>query len=240
MKQTRARTLGRFIEWLGGHELAVILALLVVVGGTWGFLVLAGEVVEGDTKTFDERIIRALRRPDDLATPIGPVWMGEVGRDISALGSVTVIVLVAGSVIGFLGLDRKYGAMAFVFGATASGFALSGALKAVFQRPRPEVVPHLMRAYYSSFPSGHSMISAVVYLTLGVLLVQILPQRRFKFYFLTLAVLLTGLVGVSRVYMGVHYPTDVLAGWTAGLVWATLGWLVQRALQRRGQVEREV
>jgi undecaprenyl-diphosphatase len=236
----RKWTFRQVIEWLGGHELAVIVGLLVIVAGTWGFVALAGEVLEGDTQRLDERIIRALRRPDDPATPIGPAWMEEVARDITALGGVPLIVLIAGSVIGFLGLDRKFGAMAFVFGATASGFALSVALKALFRRPRPEVVPHLMRAYSSSFPSGHSMMSAVVYLTLGVLLAQLAHRRLLKFYFLVLAVLLTALVGVSRVYLGVHYPTDVLAGWTAGLVWAVLGWLVQRALQRRGQVEREV
>jgi undecaprenyl-diphosphatase len=116
---------------------------------------------------------------------------------------------------------------------------LSSALKALFRRPRPEVVPHLMRVYSSSFPSGHSIISAVVYLTLGALLARTFRQRRFKFYFLAVAVVLTGLVGVSRVYMGVHYPTDVLAGWTAGLVWATLCWLVDRHLQRRGKIEQE-
>jgi undecaprenyl-diphosphatase len=230
----------RIIEWLGGHELAVILGLLVVVAGTWGFFALAGEVLEGDTQKFDERIIRALRRPDDPATPIGPPWMEEVGRDITALGGVALIVLITGSVVGFLALDRKYGAMWFVLGATSSGFALSAALKALFRRPRPEVVPHLMKAYSSSFPSGHSMMSAVVYLTLGVLLARLVRTRRLKLYFLSLAVFLTFLVGVSRVYMGVHYPTDVLAGWTAGLVWAVLCWLVQRALQRRGQVEQEV
>jgi len=220
--------------------LGVIVGLLVVVAGTWGFFALAGLVLEGDTQRFDDRIIRALRRTDDPATPIGPFWMEEVGRDITALGSVSLIVLVAGSVIGFLGLDRKFGAMWFVLGATTTGLALSVALKALFRRPRPEVVPHLMKAFSSSFPSGHSMMSAVVYLTLGVLLVQLVPQRRLKFYFLAIAVILTGLVGVSRVYMGVHYPTDVLAGWTAGLVWAILCWLVQRALQRRGQVEQQV
>jgi undecaprenyl-diphosphatase len=236
----RKWTFRQVVEWLGGHELAVIVGLLVIVAGTWGFVALAGEVLEGDTQRLDERIIRALRRPDDPATPIGPAWMEEVARDITALGGVPLIVLIAGSAIGFLGLDRKFGAMAFVFGATASGFALSVALKALFRRPRPEVVPHLMRAYSSSFPSGHSMMSAVVYLTLGVLLAQLAHRRLLKFYFLVLAVLLTALVGVSRVYLGVHYPTDVLAGWTAGLVWAVLGWLVQRALQRRGQVEREV
>jgi undecaprenyl-diphosphatase len=236
----RKWTFRQVVEWLGGHELAVIVGLLVIVAGTWGFVALAGEVLEGDTQRLDERMIRALRRPDDPATPIGPAWLEEVARDITALGGVPLIVLIAGSVIGFLGLDRKFGAMAFVFGATASGFALSVALKALFRRPRPEVVPHLMRAYSSSFPSGHSMMSAVVYLTLGVLLAQLVHRRLLKFYFLMLAVLLTVLVGVSRVYLGVHYPTDVLAGWTAGLVWAVLCWLVQRALQRRGQVEREV
>jgi undecaprenyl-diphosphatase len=230
----------RFFRWLGGYELAVLLGLLVIVAGTWGFGLLAAEVLEGDTQRFDDRIIRALRRPDDPATPIGPAWAEEVGRDITALGGMAVIVLIAGSVVGFLALDRKYGAMAFVLGATSSGFALSVALKALFRRPRPEVVPHLMRAYSSSFPSGHSMISAVVYLTLGALVAQLVRQRRLKLYFLNLAVFLTFLVGVSRVYMGVHYPTDVLAGWTAGLVWAVLCWLVQRALQRRGQVEQEV
>jgi undecaprenyl-diphosphatase len=233
-------TPSRVVEWLGGHELGLILGLLVVVLGTWGFFWLAGEVLEGDTQRLDERIIRALRRPDDPATPIGPPWMEEVARDITSLGGVALIVLITGSVVGFLALDRKYGAMWFVLGATSSGFALSAALKALFRRPRPEVVPHLMKAYTSSFPSGHSMMSAVVYLTLGVLLARLVRRRRLKFYFISLAVLLTVLVGVTRVYMGVHYPTDVLAGWTVGLVWAVLCWLVQRALQRQGQVEEEV
>jgi undecaprenyl-diphosphatase len=230
----------RVVEWLGGHELTVILGLLLVIAGIWGFVALAGEVVEGDTQRFDERIIRALRHADDPSRPIGPRWMEEVGRDITALGGVSLILLIIGSVVGFLALDRKFGAMWFVLGATTGGCVLSIALKAVFRRPRPEVVPHLMRAYSSSFPSGHSMMSAIVYLTIGVLLVQLVSLRRLKFYFLALAVILTGLVGVSRVYMGVHYPTDVLAGWTAGMVWAVLCWLVQRALQRRGRVEQNV
>jgi undecaprenyl-diphosphatase len=81
-------------------------------------------------------------------------------------------------------------------------------------------------------------MSAVVYLTLGALLARLADQRRVKLYFLAVAALLTLLVGLSRVYLGVHYPTDVLAGWSAGLVWATLCWLAARSLQRRGAVER--
>jgi undecaprenyl-diphosphatase len=228
-----------FIEWLGGHELVMLLGLLVITAGIWGFLELAGEVLEGDTQRFDERVIRALRQPDDPAKPIGPAWMEEVGRDVTALGGVAVIVLVTSSVVGFLWLDRRFGTMGLVLAATVSGFALSAALKALFRRPRPDVVPHLMQAYSSSFPSGHSMMSAVVYLTLGALMTRVFRKRRLKFYVLAVAILLTGLVGTSRVYMGVHYPTDVLAGWTAGLVWATCCWLVGRRLQRRGGIEPE-
>ena len=175
-----------------------------------------------------------MRRADDPATPVGPAWLPEVGRDVTALGGVTLIVLVTGVVAGFLLLDRKYAATVFTLAATASGFALGAVLKSLFQRPRPSVVPHLMHANYSSFPSGHSMMSAVVYLTLGALLARLVAERRLKFYVLAVALLLTGIVGVSRVYMGVHYPTDVLAGWCVGLVWASLCWLVGRRLQSAG------
>jgi undecaprenyl-diphosphatase len=227
------------IEWVGGHEAVVLVGMLIPVAGAWAFLALADEVMEGGTQKLDDRILRALRRPDDPATPVGPPWLAEVGRDVTALGGVTVIALVTGTVAGFLLLDRKYAATAFVLTAAGSGFALSAALKGVFRRPRPEVVPHLMPAHYSSFPSGHSMMSAVVYLTLGALVARLVARRRLRFYVLAVAVMLTGMVGVSRVYMGVHYPSDVLAGWCAGLVWASLCWLIERRLQRRGAIERE-
>ena len=117
---------------------------------------------------------------------------------------------------------------------------LSFVLKAAFDRPRPELVPHLMRAYFSSFPSGHSMMSAVVYGTLGSILTTLVQHRGLKLYFLLLAATLAGLVGISRVYLGVHYPTDVLAGWAAGLAWATFCWLLGRSLKRTGAIEPTV
>jgi undecaprenyl-diphosphatase len=227
-------------DWLGRHEFVVLLAVLFIVVGTWGFISLADVVRKGQTQTFDDSVLLALRRSDNLAMPIGPDWMAEVGRDLTAVGGVTVLLLATLAVTGFLFLDGKYAAMGFVLAAVSSGLALSSLLKAWFARPRPVVVPHLSLVYTSSFPSGHSMMSAIVYLTMGALLARMVVRRPLKFYVLAVALLLTGLVGGSRVYMGVHYPTDVLAGWTAGLVWATLCWLVFRKLQRRGTVEKHL
>ena len=234
------RLISRAIEWLGGHELAVLLGGFCVVASTWGFVILASEVAEGRTKAFDDRLLLALRVPGDPARPIGPEWVAESARDMTALGSTLVVWLATLGIAGFLALDRRYAAMGFVLGAVLSGWAVSFALKAGFERPRPDLVPHLMRVYFSSFPSGHSMMSAVVYGTLGACLSSLVRRRRLKFYFLAVAATLAGLVGVSRVYLGVHYPTDVLAGWAAGLGWSTLCWLVARRLRRRGTIEPTV
>jgi len=232
--------ISRAIEWLGSHELAVMLGTLGLVGSTWGFILLASLVMEGRTKSFDDRLLLTLRVPGDLSRPIGPEWVAESARDITGLGSSVVLLLATLGVAGFLALDRRYLAMAFVLGAVISGWGLSVLLKASFDRPRPELVPHLMRVYFSSFPSGHSMMSAVVYGTLGASLSSLVTRRRLKIYFLTLAAVLAALVGVSRVYLGVHYPTDVLAGWSAGLAWSTLSWLVARRLKREGTIESSV
>ena len=227
------------ISWLAGHVNIVLVAVLLIVGGTWGFIALADEVREGDTQRFDDWAVRAMRRADDPSWPIGPHWLPEVGRDLTALGGVAVLSLTTAFVAGYLLIVRKYHAMWLVLAATLGGLLISTLLKHLIDRARPDLVHHLSHVYTSSFPSGHSMLSAVVYLTLGALLTRLASERRVKLYFLAAALLLTFLVGVSRVYMGVHYPTDVLAGWTAGLVWALLCWLVARYLQRRGAVEKD-
>jgi undecaprenyl-diphosphatase len=232
------RAFEQVMRWVGSHEAVVLVGLFVPVAGAWAFLALADEVMEGGTQRLDDRILLALRHPDDPARPIGPAWLEDVARDITSLGGVAVIVLITAVVAGFLLLDRKYAATVFVLAATGSGFALGALLKGAYRRPRPEVVPHLMAAYHSSFPSGHSMMSAVVYLTLGALVARLVARRSLRLYVLGVAATLTGMVGASRVYLGVHYPSDVLAGWCAGLVWASLCWLVERRLQKGGAIER--
>ena len=126
----------------------------------------------------------------------------------------------------------------FVIAAVVGGTLLSTALKMGFERPRPDLVPHGTRIYTASFPSGHAMLSAVTYLTLGALLARVQKRRRVKALLLGLAILITLLVGMSRVYLGVHWPSDVLAGWCVGAAWAALCWFVALQLQRRGEVER--
>jgi undecaprenyl-diphosphatase len=115
--------------------------------------------------------------------------------------------------------------------------ALSFALKHLFGRERPDIILHMVMVHTPSFPSGHAMLSAVIYLTLGALLAQVVQRRASRIYFLTVAMVLTFLIGLSRIYLGVHYPTDVLAGWAVGLAWALFCWLVARQLQRRGAIE---
>jgi undecaprenyl-diphosphatase len=228
----------RVTRWLGGADLILLLALLAVVLGVWGFFRVASAVRAGSTQDLDEHILRSLRDPDDPARTIGPPWAQEVGRDFTALGGVACLSLITAAVAGFLLLIRKYGALGLLLLAIVGGLLLSTLLKDSFNRPRPSVVPHLSYVATSSFPSGHSMLSAVVYLTLGSLLARLVQPMRLKLYLVAVAGLLSLLVGLSRVYLGVHYPTDVLAGWAAGLTWATLCWLLARYLQRRGAVEK--
>jgi undecaprenyl-diphosphatase len=220
-------------------ELLPLLLLVLVAGGVWAFVQLADEVMEGGTHRIDERILLALRNPADRSDPIGPRWLEESERDFTALGGVGVLTLLTLAVGGYLVLDGKKRAALLVLLAVGGGLLLSSVLKHEFQRPRPDLVPHGSYVYTTSFPSGHSTMAAATYLTLGALLTRVHPQRRMKAFLLGFATLLTLLVGCSRVYLGVHWPTDVLAGWTAGGVWALLCWLLARWLQHRGQVETD-
>jgi undecaprenyl-diphosphatase len=222
---------------LARAEFVVLLTIMIVAAGLWAFLALAGEVREGDTKAFDETVLLALRNPADLSDPIGPGWFESIARDVTALGSHFVLTFVTFAVIGYLLFSRKHGAALLVFTAVAGGMALSAFLKLGFGRTRPDLVPHGVEVYTASFPSGHATLSAATYLTLGVLLARLELGRGAKLYFLGLAMLLTVLVGASRVYLGVHWPTDVLAGWSVGAAWAMGVWLVALWLQRRGKVE---
>jgi undecaprenyl-diphosphatase len=212
----------------------VIAAFLIL-----SFAVLASEVVEGETSVFDQRVLLMFRNPGDLSRTIGPPWLKEAVRDITALGGTSVLAIIVAGVVGFLAVCDMRHAAIMVLASVLSGVSLSNGLKAGFARARPDLVPHDAVIYTASFPSGHAMLSAVVYLTLGALLCRTQSSRAVKAYILSLASLLTVLVGISRVYLGVHWPTDVIAGWLLGGTWALLCWFVMLWLQSRGKVEPE-
>jgi undecaprenyl-diphosphatase len=210
----------------------------LAAGAFWAFIELADDMLEGDTRQVDEAVLLALRHGDP-SNPWGPRWFEEMMRDFTALGSAGVLVFLTAAAIGYLLLDRKVRAALFVLVAVAGGLLLSTLMKLGFDRPRPELMPPDIYVYSASFPSGHSMMAAVTYLTLGALLVSVERPMRHRIYVLLLALVLTMTVGVSRVYLGVHWPSDVGAGWAIGAGWALLCWSVMRWLQQRGQVEAQ-
>jgi len=219
----RWTALWRRTGWSGRVRLASV-ALLCL--GAYGFIDLADTAGEGTPLEMETKLMLALRNPDNLAEPIGPWWLQELGRDLSALGSAVVVIIFSLLVIGYLLLRRRYGCVVLIVITVGGGYALSHGLKNVFDRVRPDVVPHLSEVRSASFPSGHAMVSSLVYLTLGALLAQAAERRREKVYFILGAFLLTFLIGASRVFLGVHYPSDVLAGWCAGTAWMLLCWLI--------------
>ena len=227
----------RVRAWVGAREAGTLAALLLAAGGVWLFLEIADEVLEGATTSVDEQLLLMLRATSDSSDPLGPPWVEDLARDITGVGGAGILTLLTAATAGFLALQRKRHLALYVLAAVASGALLSTLLKMGFDRPRPGLVPHGQIVYTSSFPSGHSMLSAIAFLTLGALLASSQTNFRLRAYLIGVAVFLTVLVGVSRVYLGVHWPTDVLAGWTAGAAWALLCWALAEKLRRRGAVE---
>jgi undecaprenyl-diphosphatase len=221
------------------EELTLLLGLAGLVAIVWAIASLAGEVLEGDTLEFDKRMLSALRKADDPSQPIGPPWLELAAFDLTALGGPTILGLTVAAVVGYLLLYGLYRNAAFVFLASVGGWVLNDVLKELFARPRPQVVPHLREVMSLSFPSGHALTSAAVFLTLGALLMRVAERRLVKFYVMSVAIAATLLVGSTRVYLGVHYPSDVLAGWLIGVSWALLCWLLERSLERTAGLKRE-
>jgi undecaprenyl-diphosphatase len=230
----RAWRAGSFLKrLLRARELVTMALVAVVAGGLWVFLEVAEAVTDEEVRALDRSVLLAMREPSDPADPLGPRWVEEMGRDLTALGGTAVVTLVSVAAALFLWMARRPRSVALLLVAIAGGQILSLLLKRGYARPRPDLVPHESFVYTASFPSGHSMMSAVVYLTLGALLARVLPRRRMKLLVIVCALGATALTGVSRVYLGVHWPTDVLAGWAIGASWAVGCWLAADVLDRR-------
>jgi len=231
----------RIKTWLKRHRLydrAALLGLAAFVLAVWAFAELADDAPEGDYLVWEHKIMLLGRQADGI-TPRGEPWLPEIARDITALGSAPVLVLITVVVLAALALQRRFGVAWLVAGAALGGHLLNLGLKALFARARPDVALHLFEETSPSFPSGHSMSASVIYLTLGLLLAQTFTQRRFRVFLIGLAGLLSFLVGLSRVYLGVHYPTDVAAGWSGGIAWALACGLLMHLYRVRQMTERQ-
>lgn len=206
-------------------ELRVLVLLAVLPALVWVFLIIGGEMIEGDTLGLDRELLLSMRSPGDLGDPIGPPAFEEAMRDVTALGSFTLLTLVTVvTVIGFA-IHRLWVHAAVMAGTALLAQACSSLLKIAYDRPRPDLVPHGVDVYSASFPSGHSMLSAAIYLTVAALAAHLEVTGRAKILVFVLALVLMAVIGISRVYLGVHWPSDVLAGWCAGAAWALAAWL---------------
>jgi undecaprenyl-diphosphatase len=218
------------VRWgrLAASQAVPLLALAVFAAGLLGFGLLVDAVSEGEGHRFDETVLLALRQPGNPGEPIGPAWLALTMADITALGGIPVLGIFGLIALGYLLLARQGRAALLLLVSLPGGLVLNTLLKRGFDRPRPELVAHMVEVHTTSFPSGHAMLSAIGYLTLGTLLAGAATGRRQQSYILGVAVALTLLIGASRVYLGVHWPTDVLAGWCLGAAWAMGCWLVLR------------
>ena len=230
---------GRRLALYAEQDFELLAGALVIVGGLLSFLLVAHLLDRGFVRALDERLMLSLRNPANLGDAIGPPWLEGAVRDISALGSIAVLMLLSLAVISFLLIRRQRHAALLVLAAAGGGALLMGGLKEAFGRPRPRLVPHLFGDVATpSFPSGHALAAAAIYLTLAALVARLVEDRRSKAFVVSVALVLVLLIGFSRVYLGVHWPSDVLAGWTAGLSWAVACWIVMARLQKRGVVEK--
>lgn len=215
-------------------EIAAVTAMLVMALGVLTFVEVADDMRQADGQAFDAAVLHAVRPfADDPGRPWGPWWLHEAAADITSLGGISVLALFALITFGFqMILKKRLSALLLLVGL-AGGVALSEGLKAVFERERPPVEFQAVETLNASFPSGHALLSTVFYLTLGVMLTRAFPRRRLKAYVLGVGVLIAVLIGLTRIYLGAHWASDVFAGWSVGAAWAMALWLVAYAVERR-------
>ena len=226
----------RRVQSFVSGEIWLLAAIAFVSGLILAFLSIADEVTEGETEAFDKAILMLFRDPNNVDQVIGPEWVHEMVRDITALGSFSLLGLAVVGVCAYLVMVRLHSAALLLVISVLTGTLLSTFLKMGYNRPRPDLTS-MSTQFTASFPSGHAMLSAVTFLTIGAVLARLAPSRRLQIFAIVGGVFLTVLVGCSRLYMGVHYPSDVLAGWCLGAAWAVLCSTIAFKLQRSGAVE---
>ncbi len=212
-------------------EIAALSALLIIALGVMTFVEVADDMTEADGQMFDQTVLHWLQPV--AGEPRGPWWLQEAAIDLTSLGGISVLTLFAVIAFAFLLIQRKRLSALLLVVGLIGGVALSEGLKALFERERPPVAYQAVETLNASFPSGHALLSTVFYLTLGVMLTRAFPSKQLKAFVLGAAILIALLIGLTRVYLGAHWASDVIAGWCAGAAWAMALWLVAYAVERR-------
>ena len=220
------------LDWLRARDLRLMATLVAIGVLALVFLRIGDEMSEGETDRFDRAVLLAFR--DSPSDPIGSPAVEAAVVQISALGSSAVTTLVVVIATLFFALAGRWRYAILMVVCTAGSAVCMTLLKSLYERPRPTMVTELDVPGGLSFPSGHSMMSAALYLTLGVLIARALPTRRLRVFAVASSAFVTILIGLSRIYLGMHYPTDVIAGWTGGAAWALICGVVINRLGRRG------
>lgn len=236
MRKQDYRHLPKVVLGFVRAEFVLVASLAVIAAAVLFFIEIADEMTEGEAHVFDMAVLQTLH-PDTAnpADPIGPKWLDHAAADLTAIGSVSVLAVLALLVASFLVLQRKRLEAGIIAVAFAGALTISQLLKEFFNRERPPEIYRASEILNASFPSGHALLSTVVFLTLGAMLAQAAKGRALRIFVMSAAIVLALIVGVTRVYLGVHWTTDVLAGWSVGAAWATACWLAGRWLKQRGK-----
>lgn len=232
------RLIGRHVQgFYAAVGVFLIIGLGLVMLAAAVFAQIAQAMVRGQTQAFDNGILRWMGS-------IGSPWLDSVVLEVTALGARAVVYMVVLVASAFLWQSRHHYSAAMLWVAVIGSGLINTVLKVTFNRPRPDVFPwRTQHVGLASFPSGHAMTSIVVYGTLAFLIARLAPTRWLRRLVWVVAVLVIVLVGLSRLYLGVHYPSDVLAGFVVGGAWAITCALGMEAVRyfrtRRPEVEIE-
>lgn len=220
-------------RWVGGHVrgfyaavgVFLLIGLFVVLGAAGLFALLAWRVRAGDTQSFDEAVLLWM---NSHATP----WLDVAALEVTTLGAGVVLWMLVAVASAFLWVNRHHYSVFLLWIAVLGGGLLNSTLKSLFERPRPELFPwRTPHVGQSSFPSGHSMGAMAAYATLAYLIARLEPTPILRHLTFAVAAVVVLLIGMSRMYLGVHYPSDVIGGFIIGLAWAALCALTIEAIQ---------
>ncbi|WGM32905.1 phosphatase PAP2 family protein [Brevundimonas sp. NIBR11] len=212
-------------------EFAALGALAIVTLGIMTFVEIADDMTEADGQAFDQMVLHWMQPV--AGQPRGPWWLHEAAADLTSLGGISVLTLFAIVALVFLLILRKRLSALLLIVGLAGGVGLSEGLKALFERQRPPAVYQAVETLNASFPSGHALLSTVFYLTVAVMLTRAFPRKRVKAWVLGVGMTFALIVGLTRIYLGAHWASDVMAGWCVGAAWAMALWLVSYAVERR-------